>query len=688
MLALSLGPLVAGTKYRGEFESRVKKILDEVKRAGRDIILFIDELHTLVGAGAAEGSLDLSSMIKPELARGELQCIGATTFDEYRKYVESDAALERRFQPVQVDEPTIEQTVAILKGLRPKYAAHHGVQIGDDAIEAAAALAARYIADRYLPDKAIDVVDEAAAGAAMHGETRVDVERVAAVVSRWTGIPQGTITDAQRAGLLALEEQLTTRVVGQDPAVRAVSEAIRRARAGLKDPRKPVGGFLFVGPSGVGKTELARALAHALFGTDDALVRLDLSEYTEAHTISRMLGAPPGYQGHDEPGQLTEPIRRRPYSVVLFDEIEKAHPDVAAILLQILDDGRVTDAKGRTIDFRHAIVVLTSNLDRDELEATLRAELIDRIDEIVVFKELGPREIEQIVTLQVALLAERLGAHAMQLDLSEPCPLVSRQGELRAGKRRALRRARDRPSRHHAALRSDPTRTHRRRPHRARRLRRPRHHRRGSRMTHLTRISTTARAALAALVLAGATGSAALAQTVPAGTPPAPGRPTANLVLDAMLASARAASINPTAAQSASLNSAAAIARYNMGDINGARSAAIQALIEANRLPQSQTNIPVLQSTIPQTSYLQTRPFPIAGGSIAALDANAFVAQARGAVAACTARNSPNTAPATQHLNSAEADAKAGRYQNVQTEARAAVDLCASAQQQLNNQPR
>ncbi len=419
VLALSLGPLVAGTKYRGEFESRVKKILDEVKRAGRDIILFIDELHTLVGAGAAEGSLDLSSMIKPELARGELQCIGATTFDEYRKYVESDAALERRFQPVQVDEPTIEQTVEILKGLRPKYAAHHGVQIDDDALEAAATLAARYIADRYLPDKAIDVVDEASAGAAMHGEARVNVERVAAVVSRWTGIPQGTITDAQRAGLLALEEQLTTRVVGQDPAVRAVAEAIRRARAGLKDPRKPVGGFLFIGPSGVGKTELARALAHALFGTDDALVRLDLSEYTEAHTVSRMLGAPPGYQGHEEAGQLTEPIRRRPYSVVLFDEIEKAHPDVAAILLQILDDGRVTDAKGRTIDFRHAILVLTSNLDREELEATLRPELIDRIDEIVVFRELGSREIEQIVTLQVALLADRLGAHAMRLDLSE-----------------------------------------------------------------------------------------------------------------------------------------------------------------------------------------------------------------------------------------------------------------------------
>ncbi|BDE07037.1 chaperone protein ClpB [Vulcanimicrobium alpinum] len=419
VLALSLGPLVAGTKYRGEFESRVKRILDEVKRAGRDIILFIDELHTLVGAGAAEGSLDLSSMIKPELARGELQCIGATTFDEYRKYVESDAALERRFQPVQVDEPTIEQTVSILRGLRPKYAAHHGVTIEDAALEAAASLSARYIADRYLPDKAIDVVDEAAATAAMRSERTVDVERVAAVVSRWTGIPQGTITDAQRAGLLALEEQLEARVIGQDAAVRAVAEAIRRARAGLKDPRKPVGGFLFIGPSGVGKTELARALAHALFGTDDALIRLDLSEYTESHTISRLIGAPPGYQGHEEPGQLTEPIRRRPYSVVLFDEIEKAHPDVAAILLQILDDGRVTDAKGRTIDFRHAIVVLTSNLEREELESTLRPELIDRIDEVIVFAELGPAQIERIVELQVALLADRVGAHAMRLDLSE-----------------------------------------------------------------------------------------------------------------------------------------------------------------------------------------------------------------------------------------------------------------------------
>ncbi|MGA2396144.1 MAG: ATP-dependent Clp protease ATP-binding subunit, partial [Candidatus Lustribacter sp.] len=411
----------------------VKRILDEVKRAARDVILFIDELHTLVGAGAAEGSLDLSSMIKPELARGELQCIGATTYDEYRKYIESDAALERRFQPVTVEEPTIEQTIAILRGLRPKYAAHHRVTIDDAALEAAATLAARFIADRFLPDKAIDVVDEAAATAAMAGVPTVDVARVAAVVSRWTGIPQGTITDAQRAGLLALETQLEERVIGQTEAVRRVAEAVRRARAGLKDPRKPVGGFLFIGPSGVGKTELARALAHALFGTDDALVRLDLSEFTESHTISRLLGAPPGYAGHDEPGQLTEPIRRRPYSVVLFDEIEKAHPDVAAILLQILDDGRVTDAKGRAIDFRHAIVVLTSNLDREDLVGVLRGELLDRIDEVIVFAELGLPEIERIVALQVALLAERMGAHAMRLELTEPARVFLATESMAAG---------------------------------------------------------------------------------------------------------------------------------------------------------------------------------------------------------------------------------------------------------------
>jgi ATP-dependent Clp protease ATP-binding subunit ClpC len=424
VLALSLGPLVAGTKYRGEFEGRVKKILDEVRRCARDVILFIDELHTLVGAGAAEGALDLSSMIKPELARGDLQCIGATTFDEYRKYIESDAALERRFQPVMVDEPTIEETVKILLGLRKRYATHHNVEITDDAVHAAASLAARYIADRFLPDKAIDLMDEAAASVALRnkGETvnpKVTADEVASVVTKWTGIPQSTLSESQANNLLALEETLSKRVIGQREAVAAVSEAIRRARAGLHDPRKPLGSFLFMGSSGVGKTELAKALAQALFGTEEALVRIDLSEFTEAHTISRLLGAPPGYLGHDEPGQLTEPVRRRPYCVVLFDELEKAHPDVAAVLLQILDDGRVTDAKGRTIDFRHALIIMTTNVADDEISAEFRPEFLNRIDDIVRFNDLSLENIEQIVAIHVAALAGRLGARDVRLLLGE-----------------------------------------------------------------------------------------------------------------------------------------------------------------------------------------------------------------------------------------------------------------------------
>jgi ATP-dependent Clp protease ATP-binding subunit ClpC len=424
VLALSLGPLIAGTKYRGEFESRVKKILDEVHRAARDVILFIDELHTLVGAGAAEGALDLSSMIKPELARGDLQCIGATTFDEYRKYIESDAALERRFQPVMVNEPSVEQTVAILRGLRKRYETHHNVEITDEAVQAAAALSARYIADRYLPDKAIDLMDEAAAGIALRPSTGsataqgiVTADDVAAVVTKWTGIPQTTLSESQANNLLSLEDALSNRVIGQREAIAAVSEAIRRARAGLHDPRKPLGSFLFMGSSGVGKTELAKALAHALFGTEEALVRVDLSEFTEAHTISRLLGAPPGYQGHDEPGQLTEPVRRRPYCVVLFDELEKAHPDVAAVLLQILDDGRVTDAKGRTIDFRHALIIMTTNLAADELETAFRPEFLNRIDDIVRFNDLQLPDIEQIVAIHVDALADRLGARDVALLL-------------------------------------------------------------------------------------------------------------------------------------------------------------------------------------------------------------------------------------------------------------------------------
>ena len=424
VLSISLGPLVAGTKYRGEFESRVKKILDEVKRSARDVILFIDELHTLVGAGAAEGSLDLSSMIKPELARGELQCIGATTFDEYRKYIESDAALERRFQPVMVEEPTIEQTVAILRGLRDGYATHHAVTIDDSAIEAAASLSARYIADRFLPDKAIDLMDEAAASVALANRGAsvlplVTAENVAAVVTKWTGIPQSTLSETQTNQLLSLEAALSKRIIGQDRAIASVSEAIRRARAGLHDPRKPLGSFLFAGPSGVGKTELAKSLAETLFGSEAALVRIDLSEFTEGHTVSRLLGAPPGYQGHDEPGQLTEPVRRRPYCVVLFDELEKAHPDVAAILLQILDDGRVTDAKGRTVDFRHALIVLTTNLPQDEIAMELRPELINRIDDVVHFNTLELPQIEAIVEIHVEALAERLGIRSVRLHLTD-----------------------------------------------------------------------------------------------------------------------------------------------------------------------------------------------------------------------------------------------------------------------------
>jgi ATP-dependent Clp protease ATP-binding subunit ClpC len=439
LLALSLGTLVAGTKYRGEFEGRVKRILEEVKRSARDVVLFIDELHTLVGAGAAEGApLDLSSMIKPELARGDLQCIGATTFDEYRKHVESDPALERRFQPVMVEEPSIEQTTEILRGLRERYAQHHRVTITDDAIETAAQLSARYIADRFLPDKAIDLIDEAAASVALANKGAVELPPVttadvAAVVTRWTGIPQAALTESQTNRLLELETLLSKRVIGQEPAIAAVSNAIRRARTGLHDPRKPLGTFLFRGSSGIGKTELAKALAEALFGSEAALVRVDLSEFTESHGVSRLLGAPPGYAGHDEAGQLTEPVRRRPYCVVLFDEMEKAHPEVAAILLQILDEGRVTDAKGRAIDFRHAIIILTTNLEEDELAIALRHELLDRIEEIVPFEELGISQIEAIVTIHVDALAQRLGARNVTLDLSDEAKLYLARVSMGAG---------------------------------------------------------------------------------------------------------------------------------------------------------------------------------------------------------------------------------------------------------------
>ena len=402
-------------------------------RSSREVVLFIDELHTLVGAGAAEGSLDLSSMIKPELARGDLQCIGATTFDEYRKHIESDAALERRFQPVMVSEPTIEQTAGILRGsvrAMPSITASRSPMPPSTPPRRSRRATSSTVS---LSDKAIDLMDEASAWVAMSGRYLVEAGDVAAIVSKWTGIPQGALTEEQSRGLLALENALEKRVVGQPEAIAAVAQAIRRGRAGLKDPRRPMGGFLFVGPSGVGKTELARALASELFGTEDALVRIDLTEYTEAHTVSRLLGAPPGYAGHDEAGQLTEPVRRRPYSVVLFDEFEKAHTDVAAVLLQILDDGRVTDAKGRTVDFRHAIVILTSNADPSELDIYLRPELLNRIDEVVKFNPLGLGEIESIVDLQMSGVAERLGALHVTISLSEDARRFLASESLSAG---------------------------------------------------------------------------------------------------------------------------------------------------------------------------------------------------------------------------------------------------------------
>ena len=418
VLALAVGSLVAGTKYRGEFEGRVKRILDEIRGASRDVVLFIDELHTLVGAGSAEGALDLASMIKPELARGELQCIGATTLNEYRRYVETDAALERRFQPVFVDEPDVDGTVAILRGLRERYAQHHGVTIGDDALLAAAALSARYVPERRLPDKAIDLMDEAAAGVALRGGKCVTPEHVAAVVSQWTGVPQDHLDEGEAARLLSLEETLARRVIGQEPAVAAIADAVRRARAGLKDPRRPLS-LLFAGPTGVGKTELARALANFLFGSDEAMVRLDMSEYMEPHAASRLLGAPPGYVGHEEAGLLTEPVRRRPYSVVLFDEIEKAHPDVAGILLQLLDEGRVTDAHGRTVDFRHTLVVLTTHAHVDQLSLALDDEMLGRLDEIVRFGDLDLEQLRRIVDLHLGEVAARLRERGVELSVDD-----------------------------------------------------------------------------------------------------------------------------------------------------------------------------------------------------------------------------------------------------------------------------
>jgi ATP-dependent Clp protease ATP-binding subunit ClpC len=503
---LDLGALVAGSRYRGDFEERLKKVLKEIRTRG-DIILFIDELHTLVGAGAAEGAIDAASILKPMLARGELQTIGATTLDEYRKHLEKDAALERRFQPIKVEEPSLTHTIEILKGLRDRYEAHHGVTITDQAVVAAANLADRYIADRFLPDKAIDLIDEAGSRlrirrmttppdykaieddivkvrkdkelaiekqnfeqakrfrereedllgrkAAKEQEWRsegvdlfdvVDEEVIAEVLANWTGIPVYKLTEEETAKLLRMEEELHKRVIGQEDAIKAVSQAIRRTRAGLKDPKRPSGSFIFLGPSGVGKTETAKTLAEFLFGDEGALIQLDMSEYMEKHTVSRLVGSPPGYVGYEEGGQLTEAVRRKPFSVVLFDEIEKAHPDVFNTLLQILEDGRLTDSQGRSVDFKNTVIIMTSNLGtadlrktsvgfaktseavtyekmkekvNDALKAHFRPEFLNRIDEVIVFHELTRDEVTEIVDLMIRRVREQLESQGLGLELTQ-----------------------------------------------------------------------------------------------------------------------------------------------------------------------------------------------------------------------------------------------------------------------------
>jgi len=502
LYTLDLGALVAGSRYRGDFEERLKKVLKEIKSRG-DIILFIDEIHTLVGAGAAEGAIDAASILKPMLARGELQTVGATTLEEYRKYLEKDAALERRFQPVQVEEPSLTDTIDILMGLKDRYESHHSVRFTDQAIVSAANLADRYLADRFLPDKAIDLIDEAGSRMRIHRKSDVpeimeidtklsdvrlnkaeavggenyeraaslrdeerlllseraikedeadeigwviDEEEIAEVLAQWTGIPVHRLTEEETARLVQMEGELHKRIIGQQDAISAVSKAIRRTRAGLKDPRRPSGSFIFLGPSGVGKTETAKALTQFLFGKEDSLIQLDMSEYMEKHTVSRLVGSPPGYVGYDEGGQLTEAVRRKPFSVVLFDEIEKAHPDVFNTLLQILEEGRLTDAQGRSVDFKNTVIIMTSNLGTgdihkkavgfhvadeevsyehmksqvtDELKKSFRPEFINRIDEIIVFHELTMEELKQIVDLMLERVREQLAAQQLDLALTD-----------------------------------------------------------------------------------------------------------------------------------------------------------------------------------------------------------------------------------------------------------------------------
>jgi ATP-dependent Clp protease ATP-binding subunit ClpC len=505
VIALDMGALVAGSKFRGEFEERLKAVMDEIRQARGEIVLFIDEMHTVVGAGAAEGAIDASNMLKPALSRGELQGVGATTLDEYRRHIEKDAALERRLQPVYVGEPSVEATIEMLHGLRPRYEAHHKIQITDSALVAAAELSQRYVSDRFLPDKAVDLIDEAASKLRIDTESAppevkelekrvqqlvheeeaasqrreyeraaqlkverlrleeqynqakskwlqedridsvVDEEAIAQLISKWTGIPVSRMLEGEVDKLLHMEECIHERIIGQEDAVRVVSESIRRARAGLKDPKRPIGSFIFLGPTGVGKTELARALAEFLFDDEEAMVRLDMSEYQEKHTVSRLTGAPPGYIGYDEGGQLTEAVRRRPYKVILFDEVEKAHPDVFNALLQILEDGRLTDGHGRTVDFKNTVVIMTSNLGTEEfqrqsigfsretkseqerhksaiesaLKRTFRPEFLNRLDEIVIFQALTEEQIRQIVDLMMKDVQKRLVDRKLTVELTE-----------------------------------------------------------------------------------------------------------------------------------------------------------------------------------------------------------------------------------------------------------------------------